>query len=97
MKSGCRLWVMSCGMAFVLCAAEPDWPQVEKYAYPIHDAYTFLPGGVPLVPPEAVRGALYLVRNPLDVAISLAHHASYSIDQVITHMANPIFTSCGGH
>lgn len=63
----------------------------------IHDAYTFLPDGAPLIPPEATRGVLYLVRNPLDVAISFAHHSSCSIDQAITHMANPTFTFCGGH
>ena len=39
----------------------------------VHDAYTFLPGGDPLFPPEATHAAIYLVRNPLDVCVSLAH------------------------
>lgn len=32
-------------------------------------------------------GAVYIVRNPLDVAISLAHHGGYSIDKAIEMMA----------
>jgi hypothetical protein len=32
-------------------------------------------------------GAVYIVRNPLDVAISLAHHGGYSIDIAIETMA----------
>ncbi|HVU23800.1 MAG TPA: sulfotransferase domain-containing protein, partial [Opitutus sp.] len=39
----------------------------------IHDAYTFLPDGRPLSPPDATECALYFVRNPLDVAVSFAH------------------------
>jgi Sulfotransferase domain len=32
-------------------------------------------------------GAVYIVRNPLDVAISLAHHSGYSVDKAIETMA----------
>jgi uncharacterized protein (DUF924 family) len=32
-------------------------------------------------------GAIYMVRNPLDVAISLSHHMNKSIDEAITTMA----------
>jgi hypothetical protein len=39
MRSGCRLWVVGCGMAFALCAAEPDWPQVEKHALEYFQQY----------------------------------------------------------
>jgi hypothetical protein len=33
-------------------------------------------------------GAVYIVRNPLDVAISLAHHGGYGIDKAIETMAS---------
>lgn len=33
-------------------------------------------------------GAIYVVRNPLDVAISLSHYFDYSIDEAIDYMAN---------
>lgn len=55
----------------------------------VHDAYTFLPDGRPLIPPEATAGALYFVRNPLDVAVSFAHHsAAKSIDRLITALGD---------
>jgi hypothetical protein len=34
-------------------------------------------------------GAVYIVRNPLDVAISLAHHLGTTIDEAIETMASP--------
>ena len=34
-------------------------------------------------------GAVYIVRNPLDVAISFAHHIGKSIDEAISVMATP--------
>jgi sulfotransferase family protein len=34
-------------------------------------------------------GAIYIVRNPLDVAISLAHHMGKTIDEAIETMASP--------
>ncbi|MEM7223041.1 MAG: sulfotransferase domain-containing protein [Pseudomonadota bacterium] len=37
-----------------------------------------LADGVPLITPQATAGAVYAVRNPLDVAVSFAHH--YQID-----------------
>lgn len=54
----------------------------------IHDAYTILPDGEPLIPAEATRAAIYVVRNPLDVAISFAHHANESSDWAIGKMAS---------
>lgn len=62
----------------------------------IHDAYTFLPCGNPLIPTKGCLGALYFVRNPLDVAISYANHANCSLDQSIQSMANPHYAFCKG-
>jgi len=62
----------------------------------IHDAYTLLPDGTPLVPAEASRGALCIVRNPLDVAVSFAHHCNCSIDLAIEHMGNPDYAFADG-
>ncbi|VAW43787.1 Aryl sulfotransferase [hydrothermal vent metagenome] len=33
-------------------------------------------------------GAIYIVRNPLDVAVSLSHYFGYSIDEAIEYMAD---------
>ena len=43
--------------------------------------------GVPTINTGATAGAIYLVRNPLDIALSLAPHMGVSIDEAITMMA----------
>lgn len=52
----------------------------------IHDAYTYLDQATPLIPTDGCLGAIYIVRNPLDVAISFAHHSNCSIDMMIELM-----------
>lgn len=52
----------------------------------VHDAYTFLPDGQPLFPPDITLGAIYILRNPLDVAVSYAHHNAVTIDRAINMM-----------
>ena len=47
----------------------------------IHDAYTYLDDGSPLIPKAAIRGVVYLVRNPLDVVFSYANHSSIKIEK----------------
>jgi aryl sulfotransferase len=54
----------------------------------IHNACTVLPDGTPFIPPEATAGAIYIIRNPLDVAISLAHHVGKPLDSKIATMAS---------
>jgi len=49
--------------------------------------------GVPLITMEYTAGAIYIVRNPLDVAISYAHHFGVEIDEAITHMSLPAMGS----
>ena len=42
--------------------------------------------GYPVINLEVTSGAIYIVRNPLDVAISYAHHMGRDIDHVISFM-----------
>lgn len=58
----------------------------------IHDAYRLSDGETPLTPPGVVLGALYFVRNPLDVAISLANHNNSTVDEAIDCMADPYYS-----
>jgi hypothetical protein len=61
----------------------------------VHDAYTFLPDGSPLIPPEATACALYFIRNPLDVAVSFAHHSGHDqFDRTIGRMAKTENSFC---
>lgn len=56
----------------------------------VHDAYTFIRNTFPLFPPTAGRKAIYIIRNPLDVAVSFAHHKGDSNpERAIDKMANP--------
>jgi hypothetical protein len=60
----------------------------------IHDAYITTVDGEPLVSREATLGALYLLRNPLDVAPSYANHNHGSIDDAITKMSETDHALC---
>jgi len=58
----------------------------EAQYFKIHDAYIYINDQTPLVPYDGSLGALYFIRNPLDIAISFAHHCNISIDESIEFM-----------
>ncbi|HZW26304.1 MAG TPA: sulfotransferase domain-containing protein [Gallionella sp.] len=58
-----------------------------------HDAYTYLPDGEPLFPVEGMLGAIYIIRNPLDVAVSYSHYNHCSIDRAIEQMGKNLYLS----
>lgn len=61
--------------------------QLEKPTFiKVHDAYTHNCVGQPLFPATATAGVIYLVRNPLDVTVSYAHHCAWSIKRTIREM-----------
>jgi aryl sulfotransferase len=60
----------------------------------IHDAYTDVTDNMPLIPHAATGGALYFIRNPLDVAVSFAHHSGWDYDTTISSMANEASAFC---
>jgi hypothetical protein len=57
----------------------------------IHDAYT-----PALIPTDVTRGAIYIIRNPLDVAVSYANHLGVSIDRAISWMGDETYTIAAG-
>ena len=62
----------------------------------VHDAYTLLEDGkTPLFPAAASRGAIYFLRNPLDVAVSYAHHSGCSYDKAIAWINEDEHSFCG--
>jgi hypothetical protein len=63
-------------------SASPRPPHFLK----IHGAYQHLPDGQAVFPPEATRCAIYIARNPLDVATSFSHFLHDDLDQVIAGM-----------
>jgi hypothetical protein len=74
-------------LAFAALAESAAEPLCVK----IHDALWRTPDGMLVTPPQATAGALYMLRNPLDVAVSYAPHTGRTIDDIIDRMANPHF------
>jgi hypothetical protein len=77
-------------------AAELAWPDINALRPQVHrflagsrpglvfvKTHTLLTtiDGVPTITPDATAGAIYVVRNPFDVAVSFAHHYGLSIDE----------------
>jgi len=44
--------------------------------------------GFPLHNPDVSAGAIYVMRNPLDVAISMSHHFGIGLDEAIAYLGN---------
>jgi len=67
--------------------------QISEPAYhKIHDANHPTISESLLCPLDACIGALYVVRNPFDVAISFANHMGVSLDDSIRLMGTPEYT-----
>jgi hypothetical protein len=60
-----------------------------------HDAFTFTSSGDSLIPADVTHGAVYVVRNPLDVAVSFAHYLTTTTDEAIQRLARETMTLCG--
>ncbi|AFK02406.1 sulfotransferase [Emticicia oligotrophica DSM 17448] len=63
----------------------------KKVYIKIHDAFTFSENDAqPLIPETPSKIAIYFVRNPLDIALSLANHIGKSVEEAIgNYIINP--------
>ncbi len=59
----------------------------------VHDAYTYLEDGSPLLGTFQTK-AVYILRNPLDVAVSFANHSSKSFSAIVENMGDQNFSFC---
>ena len=55
----------------------------------VHDAYCRVPAVGAMFPPDVTAGVIYLIRNPLDVAVSFAHHAAVPFETAVGWMNDP--------
>lgn len=55
----------------------------------VHDACTRNPEGAVMFPADVTGGVLYLIRNPLDVAVSYAHHGGRTLKQTVDSLCDP--------
>jgi len=65
--------------------------QTNVTYHKVHRAYTYINDHQPLIPLDQYVGAIHFIRNPLDVAISLANHFEFSIDDAISMMGDKSF------
>ncbi len=63
-------------------ATAPGWRK-------IHDALFPGPAGEPIVSLAATRAAVYLLRDPRDVAVSYAHHMDRTVAWAVEQLSNP--------
>lgn len=73
------------------------WSMQDKQPgyHKIHDAYTTTADGEPLISREGTRGALYIIRNPLDLVSSLANHNQSTVNEAINTMSNLSYSLSG--
>lgn len=57
-----------------------------------HDAYTYLEDGRPLMGAGPDFSAIYVVRDPSDVAVSVANHYGFSIDRAVDMLCDETMT-----
>ena len=57
----------------------------------VHDRWKQTSSGAPLFPPAVTRATIYIVRNPLDVTVSLAHHLGISMELAADWVCNEKF------
>jgi hypothetical protein len=58
----------------------------------VHDAWARTIRGEPLFPAEITAGVIYILRNPLDIAASCAHHWGVDLGQAVENLCDPAFT-----
>jgi hypothetical protein len=69
-------------VAAAIVAAAPRTVFVKTHSMAgMHD-------GVPLITPQGTAGAIYVVRNPLDVVISMSHHFAIDLDAAIDYLGD---------
>ncbi len=61
----------------------------EPYLCKIHDAFFRGPRGEPIVSQAASRGAIYVIRDPRDIAVSYAHHRGMPLAWTQRHLGDP--------
>lgn len=55
----------------------------------VHDRFWRTASGTPAFDVKVTRGAVYLVRDPRDVAVSYAHHRGLPVNSIIQAMSDP--------
>lgn len=60
----------------------------------VHDKYYKVDHNQPLFPAEISKGAIYFIRNPLDVLVSFAYHSAKPVSKMIESINNSEYAFC---
>ncbi len=63
----------------------------------VHDAWSRTDRGDALFPADVTAGVVYILRNPLDIAMSYRHHYGISIEMAVEALCNPSNTIARSH
>ena len=63
----------------------------------VHDAWGRADQDEPLFPPDVTAGAIYILRNPLDMAMSCANHWGVDVEKAVTNLCDPEFAIARTH
>lgn len=63
----------------------------------VHDAYTWLGDGQPMLGRSPDFAAIYIVRDPWDVAVSMTNHFDYTVNEAVDRLCTSDFTLARSH
>lgn len=80
-----------------IAAAEVESGQNKLLFFKTHDVFRSTESGEPVFPREVTAGAVYVMRNPLDVAVSFhSHFGTCCLPAAVSVLNNPSFYMAGG-
>lgn len=68
----------------------------ENIYLKVHDAWLKNKSGTPIFPGENTKGVIYIIRHPLDVAVSLSHHNAENVEESLRKMNDSAYGLCLG-
>lgn len=60
----------------------------------VHDKFYWIDNNQTLFPQEISKGAIYFIRNPLDVLVSFAYHSAKPVEKMISSLNDSAFAFC---
>lgn len=68
----------------------------EQLFLKVHDAWKLTTNGKPMFPEDVSGGVIYIIRNPLDVAVSFGFHSSIKPEKMLENLNNKSYAISGG-
>jgi len=66
----------------------------EKVFIKVHDAWSQNSNDVNMFPSDITHGVIYIIRNPLDIAVSFAFHSNIPISKSVKRLCDSEFSFC---